>query len=104
MGLATRNVAWRGPLSDDFDRKDGPAEIVAWTSAVRGMDKPGHIVITTSRDAFARAVRLHQAGDLDGAARLYEWVLNEDGNHMPTPFTFWEFSAIIRGKTLWPHG
>jgi tetratricopeptide (TPR) repeat protein len=50
-------------------------------SAVRGMDKPGHIVITTSRDAFARAVRLHQAGDLDGAARLYEWVLNEDASH-----------------------
>ena len=36
------------------------------------MDKPGLMVITTSREAFAQAVRLHQAGDLDGAARLYE--------------------------------
>ena len=44
------------------------------------LDEPGHIVITTSRDAFARAVRLHQAGDLEGAAHLYEWVLNEDGS------------------------
>jgi tetratricopeptide (TPR) repeat protein len=32
-------------------------------------------VITTSRDEFAKAVRLHQAGDLGVAARLYESVL-----------------------------
>jgi tetratricopeptide (TPR) repeat protein len=38
-------------------------------------------VITTSREAFARAVRLHQAGELEAAARVYEWVLNEDGSH-----------------------
>ena len=45
------------------------------------LDEPGHIVITTSRDEFARAVRLHQAGDLDAAARLYEWVLDDDRSH-----------------------
>ncbi len=38
-------------------------------------------MITTSRDAFAQAVRLHQAGDLEGAAHLYDWVLSEDGSH-----------------------
>jgi tetratricopeptide (TPR) repeat protein len=45
------------------------------------LDEPGHNVITTSRDEFARAVRLHQAGELDAAARLYESVLDDDRTH-----------------------
>ena len=38
-------------------------------------------MITISRDEFARAVRLHQAGELDAAARLYESVLDDDRSH-----------------------
>ena len=34
------------------------------------LDEPGHNVITISRDDFAQAVRLHQAGELEAAARL----------------------------------
>ncbi len=42
------------------------------------LEQPGRNVITISRDEFARAVRLHQAGDLGVAARLYESVLDGD--------------------------
>ena len=38
-------------------------------------------MITTSRDEFASAVRLHQAGDLAAAARLYESVLSRNPSH-----------------------
>jgi tetratricopeptide (TPR) repeat protein len=45
------------------------------------LDEPGHNVITISRDEFARAVQLHQAGELDAAAGLYESVLHDDRAH-----------------------
>jgi tetratricopeptide (TPR) repeat protein len=45
------------------------------------LEEPGRHVITTSRDDFDRAVRLHQAGDLGVAARLYESVLARDRSH-----------------------
>jgi tetratricopeptide (TPR) repeat protein len=45
------------------------------------LDEPGHNVITISRNEFARAVGLHQAGELDAAARLYESVLDDDQTH-----------------------
>ena len=67
--------------SDALDRKDGTVEIVVRTVPSGVLDEPGHIVITISRDEFTRAVRLHQAGDLDAAARLYEWVLDDDRSH-----------------------
>ena len=45
------------------------------------LEEPWRNVITTSRDEFARAVRLHQAGDLGVAARLYESVLASVPTH-----------------------
>jgi tetratricopeptide (TPR) repeat protein len=36
---------------------------------------------TISRDEFASAVRLHQAGDLAAATRLYESILDRDSTH-----------------------
>ena len=38
-------------------------------------------MITISRDEFASAVRLHQAGDLAAAARLYQSVVDRDQSH-----------------------
>jgi tetratricopeptide (TPR) repeat protein len=38
-------------------------------------------VITISRDEFTRAVQLHQSGELDAAADLYESVLHDDRAH-----------------------
>ncbi len=38
-------------------------------------------MIRISRDEFARAVELHQSGDLAAAARLYESVLDDDRAH-----------------------
>ena len=61
--------------------------------------RPGHTVITISRDEFARAVQLHQAGELDAAARLYESVLNERSRLMPTLFISWECCAISRANS-----
>ena len=60
---------------------DGTVKIVARTVPSGILDEPGHTVITISRDEFARAVRLHRAGNLDAAARLYEWVLDDDQSH-----------------------
>jgi tetratricopeptide (TPR) repeat protein len=45
------------------------------------LEEPGRIVITISRDEFASAVRLHQAGNLAAAARQYETVLDRDRSH-----------------------
>ena len=36
---------------------------------------------TISRDEFASAVQLHQAGELAAAARLYESFLDRDATH-----------------------
>jgi tetratricopeptide (TPR) repeat protein len=50
-------------------------------SAVRGFGQSWRIVITISSDEFTQAVRHHQAGNLDAAARLYESVLRRDRAH-----------------------
>jgi tetratricopeptide (TPR) repeat protein len=60
---------------------DGTVEVVVRTVPSGVLDEPGHNVITISRDEFARAVRLHQAGELDKAARVYESVLDDDRAH-----------------------
>jgi tetratricopeptide (TPR) repeat protein len=39
------------------------------------------MAVTVSRDEFASAVRLHQAGDLAAAASLYESILGRDATH-----------------------
>jgi len=39
------------------------------------------MAVTISRDEFTSAVRLHQAGDLVAAARLYESILDRDTTH-----------------------
>ncbi len=39
------------------------------------------MVVTISRDELASAVRLHQAGDLVAATRLYESILHRDTSH-----------------------
>jgi tetratricopeptide (TPR) repeat protein len=71
----------RGPPLDRLDRKDGTVESVVRTLPSGVWEKPGRIVITTTRDEFARAVRFHQAGDLAAAARLFELVLDGDRSH-----------------------
>src|SRR5207248_8201535 len=37
--------------------------------------------VTTMEETFARAVSAHQAGDLDGAERLYREILDADPRH-----------------------
>jgi hypothetical protein len=45
------------------------------------LEEPGRNVIKISRDEFVRAVRHHQAGELDAAARYYEAVLASEPTH-----------------------
>jgi tetratricopeptide (TPR) repeat protein len=80
VGLTWPVAPW-GPPPGALDRKDGTVEIVERIVLSELLDEPGHNVITTSSNEFARAVRLHQAGELDAAARLYEWVLDDDRTH-----------------------